>query len=1122
MANLSPQRENATFVFHDARGHRWPRVKRLAFAIGVLLFVLVVLFVRSLYVQPELRLPGSVLSLRSQLQGIKRGSLSGVASISKLESVGPHHSSGPLQRMKRTGQDSPAGKIMLGFYVNRDKASWVSLQRHADQLTHVCPQWIFIKNENCELELRNQSEVEELAAAHDLKLVPLLTNFYEGWRDDLMETLIVGPKDTQDAFIHSAISMVKTHHYAGITVDFEEVAPEYSVAFNDFLVRFATGCHEEKIQFLLCVPVGLDSEVFDLDRLSEHVDYFVGMLYDENSPHDKPGPIASQPWFERWLKRLLEYGNPHQWIIGIGAFGCDWPVGGAVGKTIPFADAMATAAGASLPHLQYSKKDLNPTYSYEENWMPHTVWFLDALTACNQARTALNADTAGLAVYRLGMEDPSLWNALVLAKEDSINQQQLESLGELDPQDHVIHVGEGEVVRARENLQNGLREVQKTKDEKLSAIYTDFPSYLQLEHYGQVNPRWVALTFDDGPSGKWTPLILDILKKENVTATFFVLGVNVEKNPELAIRMMREGHEIGNHSYTHPNLATIPEVQVDLELNATQRLLESVIGRSTLLFRPPYLADSRPQTRAEALPILRAQKIGYVTICENIDPEDWSRPGADAIVARVKQQRDDGSVILLHDAGGDRSQTVEALPRIIHMLREQSHGEVRFITASQLIGLTRDDVMPPAPTKERMAIAATSVGLGTLYFSWETACALMIVASILVISRTLFITIVALMQHRRRKSEPPSGTFVDPPAVSILIAAYNEEKVIAGTIRSVINNTYEGVIEVIVVNDGSVDRTREVVETEFGNEPRVRLFNQPNSGKSAALAQAFQRARHDMLVSLDADTQLAAGAIRELVWPLMADERVGAVSGNARVGNRGAWLTEFQSLEYISSFNLDRRAYDYMNCITVVPGAIGAYRRSAIDRAGGFTADTLAEDTDLTLHIRKDGWRIAFAQGAVGFTESPETLRALVTQRFRWAFGTLQCLWKHRDALFNPRHGALGWVALPSMWFFQIGLVATAPLVDLLMLVSLFFGNQSVVLLYFTAFILSEIILAIVALRLEKENAWRALWVVPQRFVYRPMLAFVVWTAILRALRGALVGWGKLERTASVNLPQSG
>jgi cellulose synthase/poly-beta-1,6-N-acetylglucosamine synthase-like glycosyltransferase len=195
---------------------------------------------------------------------------------------------------------------------------------------------------------------------------------------------------------------------------------------------------------------------------------------------------------------------------------------------------------------------------------------------------------------------------------------------------------------------------------------------------------------------------------------------------------------------------------------------------------------------------------------------------------------------------------------------------------------------------------------------------------------------------------------------------------------------------------------------------------------------------------------------------------------------------------------------------------VSALRKAAIYKAGGISTDTLAEDTDLTLSLHRRGFRIAYVPDAVAWTEAPETLRTLSKQRFRWAFGTLQCLWKHRDLVFNSKFKALAWFSLPSIWLFQILLVAVGPVVDAFLIYSMFFGVGEAVYLYFIGFLFMDLLLAALACFLEKESLAQAWLILPMRFIYRPLLSWVVWKSLLRAVKGAWVSWGKLERTASV------
>ena len=390
--------------------------------------------------------------------------------------------------------------------------------------------------------------------------------------------------------------------------------------------------------------------------------------------------------------------------------------------------------------------------------------------------------------------------------------------------------------------------------------------------------------------------------------------------------------------------------------------------------------------------------------------------------------------------------------------------------------------------------------------------ALFLAAIYLTIGRSIVYGALAVIQKlavRRRVFDP---TF--QPPVSVVIAAYNEEKVIERTVRSVLANGYPG-LEVIVVDDGSKDATLAVLEAAFAQDPRVRVYSQPNHGKSAALNNAIRHARHEILVAVDADTIFSAGAIASLVRHF-ADPKVGAVSGNARVGNRRTWIARFQSIEYVCGFNLDRRALDLLNAITVVPGAVGAWRKTLIDELGGFPHDTLAEDADLTLAIRRRGFAIRYEEKAVAYTEAPETTRALARQRFRWSFGTLQAAWKHRAVTFDPRYGFLGLVALPSIWLFQVLLAAISPLAEVAMIVALAVGNWRTVLLFYAAFFVFELFTALVAYSLEGERPDDLKLFLFQRLYFRVLMQFILVKSLVYAVKGRMVGWGKLERTASV------
>lgn len=555
-------------------------------------------------------------------------------------------------------------------------------------------------------------------------------------------------------------------------------------------------------------------------------------------------------------------------------------------------------------------------------------------------------------------------------------------------------------------------------------------------------------------------------------------------------------------------------------------------GRATILFRPPYFGDAEPTTPDEVDPVVRAMRLGYLTIGLRVDSDDWMLPGTSHIVQRIidgitttdPDQR--GQVVLLHDGGGDRHQTVAALSQIIHELRAR---KFRFVTVSQLAGLTRDQAMPAIPAGQEIftranAITFSAVSIGEQLLHW-----MFVIGIVLGFARVTVIGALAFAQWRRsqRRDVTLAGEAFKP-FVSVIIPAFNEELVVEKTLESLLASTYP-FFEIIVVDDGSSDRTCEVVRNRFAFDNRISLFTKENGGKSEALNFGLRYARGEIIVALDADTLFAPQTIGALAHRFY-DPSVAAVAGNAKVGNRINLLTCLQALEYITSQNLDRRAFASLNCITVVPGAVGAWRRELVERVGGFSSDTLAEDQDLTLKLRRLGYKISYEENAIAWTEAPDNLRALAKQRFRWSFGTLQCMWKHRDALLRWRFGTLGVIAMPNVWIFQILFPLISPVMDLMLVWALFSAawqrvehpaeyvatNLYQVLFYYAVFLAVDWLTAAFALLLEKRERISLLWwLFFQRFCYRQLMYWVMIKSVTTAARGALIGWGKLERKAT-------
>jgi len=1103
------------FVFSDPTGKRWPRLRLILLITGVLLFLGTVLFVQTLFVAPQMNVPFSLRQLKGQLKALQKENPAGQLSPASLlwQKFGAARQAAKKlagtapTRSPRPRKKPPDNEVRLAFYINGDPYSYASLQQHAAQITHVCPEWMTVIDGTGDLQIDADTRVSKLAGNNGIALMPLLTNLVgDTWQPEAIENLAHGPVKRQDGFIQSVLSVLRNAKASGVVVDWQQIDPAYKKDITKFIDKFADALHDDNKELWLCVQPGQELDYIDLDALADNVDRFVAMLFDETSETDPPGPLASRSWFEGWVRVLLEGSDPKQWIIAMGSYGYDWTIGGKKAELIAFAEAMSRANDAEIKSVDVQGPSYSPYFYFQDEDKEHAVWFLDAVTFLNQVREVRDQKAGGFALYRLGSEDPAIWDALSVPRDFKLDNPTRQALEVIPSSDTIADVGDGEIVTVDENSTDGMRKLAVDTDGYLTAKYVKFAEFPTLYHQGAGGEHQVAITFDDGPDPRWTPKILDILKAANVKAAFFLVGVNAERYPSLVRRIVDEGHEIGNHTYYHPNLALCWPEHIRLELNATQLLLETITGRSTTLFRPPYAADTGPTQLSELAPLKIAEDLNYLVVLENIDPQDWAKPGADIILRRIKQQRHDGSVILLHDAGGDRSQTVEALPRILDWLH--TRGDT-VVPLSTLLGTTRDAVMPPLLGNARtLTRLVSSTGFHIYHSIEEFLWAFMIVATAFVVARTL---IVIWLAYRFRRG--PKTDFADP--VSVVIAAYNEEKVIAQTLRTLLATDYKGEIEVVVVDDGSHDQTAAEVEHLAHGEPRVRLLYQENHGKARALQRGLAAARHGIIVFIDADTQCQRDTLSRLLEPF-ADARIGAVSGHAKVGNLRTFIARCQALEYTCGYNLDRRAYNRWNCITVVPGAISAVRKDAIDEAGGLSLQTLAEDTDLTLSLHRQRQRIVYVPGAIAWTEAPETVRTLARQRSRWAYGTLQCLWKHRDMVFNWNYRALGWFSLPTIWFFQIILVAVTPMVDLFLIASLPFGAWSAVLPFIIIFLGMDVILATLACMLEREPIVRAWRILPMRLLYRPMLSYCIWKAILRAIKGAWVSWGKLERTASV------
>ncbi len=1113
-------------VFYDASGRR-----RRRFTLGVLAFVAllllsIVVFAASIGMVPS----APLLPIEPEHPALRalpapRGGI--IRQTKRDINYYANRLFGTSASKPVAGQAIRGGnpQLAIAFHAPWDESSVASLGRHVEQLDWLIPGWVSVTGADHRITVfRDQAGRDILnKAVHRPVILPMVQNAVNGDWDGAGSAALFADAKARGAFLDKLVPFLAATHAGGAFFDFEDLPASAQPNYRAFLAETHARFAPRGWVIAIAAPVG--NPDWDLPAYAKVTDKVFLMAYDEHETSGAAGPIASQRWFARMVADAARGIPPAKLVVAIGSYAYDWHDKG--GDALDVEEAWQNAADSGTVPT-FDKTSGNSSFAYSEGGRQHQVWLLDAASAYNQIAFLQKAGLGSVALWRLGSEDPGLWSIW------GRNHRTLPPPAAIDAMPAGTNVdieGSGEILKIGAEPVTGIRNAVSARDGTIAdVVFRRMPSPYVVDRTGY-RPKQLALTFDDGPDAEWTPQILDILKREHTSATFFVIGENALTQRPLLERMVAEGHEIGSHTYTHPNLATVSSRQVKYELNTTQRLFQAFTGRSLRLFRAPYFGDAEPSTADEIVPVLAAQKRGYISVGLHVDPDDWKRPGVQAIIDRtiagVEAGNPDrsGNVILLHDAGGNRAQTVAALPVIIERLRAMGYS---FVPVSTLAGLSRDAAMPVISSSDRVAAMADLAlfsTLGGLVVALRWIFGIAITIGIL---RALALSALALIQARRELHTVFPA--IDPARfVTVMIPAFNEERVIVRAIHGVLASA-EVAIEVVVIDDGSSDGTSRVVSEAFADDDRVRLLTLENGGKARALNRGLELARGEIVIALDADTQFEPMTIARLArW--FDDPKLGAVAGNAKVGNRVNLVTKWQALEYITAQNLERRALARLNAMTVVPGAVGAWRLEAIRSVGGYPDDTLAEDQDLTIAIQRHGWKVQYDQFAIAWTEAPETIRALAKQRFRWAFGTLQCLYKHRSAIGSSKPRGLGWVGLPQAIVFQILLASISPIIDLALLVSFFSTYVAVqahgweqtshdvytMLAYWLIFTAIDLLAATIAFALERKERWRLLWLlIPQRIGYRQVMYYVVLKAIAQALRGPLVGWGKLARTGRV------
>ena len=1151
-------------VFYDPRRARWRRLRRLFDVVAVCFSALIIFFVfTALRDEP---LPELLFSPQKRaFKALKESEKSKARERQKKLVARTHRKSKIAASQVKLNQEEG---IRAAFYVPWDAASFSSLRTYSHQIDLLYPDWLHVISADGRLQgIDDQTNkffdviqgstvrpvddrVMKMLNAEDtsMEVFPMVNNSDgANWMGDIVDFL--NNPDARGLFRRQAAQFLSSGRYHGLIIDFEAFPPSGQAGYVALLQEMSGDLHARGMKLYVAVPPR--NNEYNYPAIAAAADGVVLMNYDQHYPGAASGPVAAQDWFVQNLK-FAESVIPREKIIcAIANYGYDWALKPKNGKLPPGErDSSVTpqeawlAARDSDEDVSFDDDALNPHFSYlDERSVRHDVWFLDAVTALNHMRAAQTLGIQTFALWRLGGEDHTLWKIWDVPGDPGA----ADKLRDVPPGADVDMEGRGEILRIEDKPSHGTRDLTIDPDSKLitDEVFQTMPEPYRVGRYGY-SPNKVAITFDDGPDPDWTPKILDVLKEKNAKATFFLIGIQTDKFSGLAKRIYREGHTIGNHTFTHPDVSNISPAYMKVELNLTERLFASMIGVRATLMRPPYAIDEEPDTTDQVRPLEIPQEMGYITVGNRIDPNDWSdtphRRSAEEITSYVlahlppckPEDLRCGNIVLLHDGGGNRAETVRALPMIIDGIRARGY---EIAPVYDLIGKTRADVMAPLPAGELWAARLNRAGFwlfdaGVVGITW-----IFLIGDLLMTGRLIFIGAAAVYDRVREKIfGKPAEVSSYKPKVAVLIPAYNEEKVIERTVRAALNSNYPN-LRVIVIDDGSKDRTLEVARKAFAGEAaagKVLILGKANSGKAEALNFGIEHIGDaELFVGIDADTVIASDAIARLV-PHFINPKVGAIAGNAKVGNRVNLWTRWQALEYITSQNFERRALDVLGAVSVVPGAIGAWRVSAVREAGGYHTDTVAEDADLTMALLRMGYRVEYEDMALAYTEAPTNANGLMRQRFRWSFGILQAVYKHRGVF--ARKGALGWVALPNIVIFQILLPLVSPLIDIMFVVGTlwyyiqkYFHPDSTdpasfhkLVLFFFAFLVIDFLASAIAFALErrrdddKEDIWLLSQVWLQRFAYRQLFSVVLFKTLKRALEGRRFAWDKLERTAAV------
>jgi peptidoglycan-N-acetylglucosamine deacetylase len=1123
-------------IFYDPSGNRWKLSIFVAGMLTVLISVILAIGVPS---------------------GITIASIQDQASRNKTQET-----KSPNQIKKNTV-----------FFTTNTEKSLISLKENSKSINNLVLPWIDVKktegkilashikhpyfdlvNETIE---KNNPDINKLLLLSDIQYTqPIYENRYNG---NIFRELINNP-ETQGEFLNSLTESLKVDNYKGLVIEIQEdsIGKKYS-EYQGFLKKISNILVEKKLSLDAKVNIFDDIKIIESNKQFANtviLESYQESIFTKNpaaavNPNSYQSKFKIQPIqtnFEQ-LNKVLSMFPEIKYSIALPTQSVDiflynnnpgWHgqlTYGEVGEIIE----------KYKPEINYDSANGLSSFEYtDKNYQDHRIIINDATTVYNSVYNlkSLSKQPATIDFENIGYEEPTIWQ-LSQSQSNTESQEILKTKLQFDTEVKVE--GLGVINKLKKNPEYGTREISFVDDKILDSKITKLPSKSIVSKTG-FKKGYIALTFDDGPDPKYTPQILDILKENNIKGSFFTLGSNIIDHPEIAERILKEGHILGNHTYNHIRLKNANRDQFINEVESTQKATTEMVNFTPKYFRTPYNDFGEYETNTDLEPLRLLDGLNVKVSESDLDSHDYDTQDLGQIINSIKTGFDENksSQVLFHDSGGfTRASTVQALPEIIKFFKDKGY---KFVTVEQLDKLSQDELV------DTQAVQNISIsGFPRLMFLQLIGKSDLIFRALLFIATTLgavrlLVLLVGLYSNFRGKSfENFDVTHIDyPPAVSVLIPSYNEEKVICSTIDSILNSDYTN-LEVVVIDDCSTDDSLQLVKERYKNNSKVTVLTKPNGGKAEALNFGIQHAKYDFIVSMDADTIFLPDTVGRMMQHF-ANPKVGGVAGFVEIGNdyfyqkslgndsKFNWLTTCQRLEYIFGQNFDKQAYNGLGCVIVVPGAIGAWRKQVILDVGGYKTDTLAEDTDLTVRILRNGWDVEYCKDAFCITEAPETIQQFWKQRVRWQFGTLQVIVKNLDIIFNPKHKAVSMFAIPYL-FFNFFSMLVSPIANLpffILLIKIYIGakvgflafnsndqtSMQWMFIFIFGYLTIEYISTIFAIWQYKfKGKWVLLAFIPiQILIFRLLILVITVTSILKAFEGKAVGWGHLQRTGNAQL----